>query len=177
MINLLAYFVKYIAQMDFDPVKVRARRERMLLRMLFRATHTFNAEMTRRVRRRGWSSFQPSFTTLLGHIDTEGTSITTLAARTGTSRQAVSQLARAIEASGLVERVPHPRDGRSVILRHTNAGRRILLDAIEVMEGIEREYAAAIGADEVAELKHLLSRLLAEIDPAGSLAGESTPPG
>jgi DNA-binding MarR family transcriptional regulator len=158
--------------MDFDPDAVRARREQMLLRMLFRATHTFNAEMTRRVRYRGWSSFQPSFTTLLGHIDTEGTSISTLAARTGTSRQAVSQLARAIEAAGLVERVPNPRDGRSVVLRHTNAGRRILLDAIGVMESIEAEYAAAIGADELAELKHLLSRLLAEIDPAGSLVEE-----
>jgi hypothetical protein len=65
----------------------------------------------------------------------------------------------------------HLRDGRSVVLRHTNAGRRILLDALEVMEGIEAEYADAIGADEVAQLKHLLSRLLAEIDPAGALDG------
>ena len=29
--------------MGFDPDFVRARREQMLLRMLFRATHTFNA--------------------------------------------------------------------------------------------------------------------------------------
>src|SRR6476659_3161839 len=155
--------------MDFDPDAVRARRERMLLRMLFRATHTFNAEMTRRVRARGWDAFQPSFTTLLGHIDTEGTTISTLAARTGTSRQAVSQLAPAIERAGLVERVANPEDGRSVVVRHTAAGRRILLDAIEVMEEIEAEYAAGIGVRRLAELKRLLSVLLAEIDPAGTL--------
>lgn len=155
--------------MDFDPDAVRARREQMLLRMLFRTTHTFNAEMTRRVRARGWEAFQPSFTTLLGHVDTEGTTITTLAERTGTSRQAVSQLARAIERAGLVERVPNPDDGRSVVIRHTEAGRRILLDAIEVMEEIEDEYAAEIGARRLAELKRLLTALLAEIDLAGKL--------
>lgn len=36
------------------------------------------------------ATFQPSFTALLGHLDTEGTTISTLATRIGTSRQAVS---------------------------------------------------------------------------------------
>ena len=136
--------------MTFDAAAVRARREEMLLRLLFRATHTMNAEMTRRIRSRGWDAFQPTFTTLLGHLDTEGTTISTLAERTGTSRQAVSQLARAIEQAGFVERVPHPTDGRSVLVRHTDAGRRILLDAIEVMSSIEEEYARRAGEAEVA---------------------------
>jgi DNA-binding MarR family transcriptional regulator len=158
--------------MSFDPDSVRARRERMLLRLLFRTTHTMNAEMTRRIRARGWKGFQPSFTTLLGHLDTEGTTITTLAARIGTSRQAVSQLAQAIEEAGLVERVPHPTDGRSVLVRHTEAGRRILLDALEVMEATEAEYAERVGVTEVAELKRLLAHLLGELDAAGALRPE-----
>jgi DNA-binding MarR family transcriptional regulator len=141
----------------------------MLLRLLFRATHTMNAEMARRVRARGWGTFQPSFTALLGHIDTEGTTITTLAERTGTSRQAVSQLAAAIERAGFVERVPNPEDGRSVVVRHTESGRRILLDAIEAMSAIEVEYGEAAGQGEVAELKRLLAQLLEEIDPGGAL--------
>jgi DNA-binding MarR family transcriptional regulator len=155
--------------MSFDAAAVRARREQMLLRLLFRTTHTMNAEMARRIRARGWSSFQPAFTTLLGHLDTEGTPITVLATRIGTTRQAVSQLARAVEAAGLVERVPHPTDGRSVVVRHTEAGRRILLDALEVMTAIEHEYAAAIGEAGVDELKGRLSQLLGEIDPTGRL--------
>jgi len=158
--------------MGFDPETVRARREHMLLRLLFRATHTMNAEMTRRVRARGWEVFQPSFTALLGHLDTEGTSISTLARRIGTSRQAVSQLARTIEAAGLVERVPHPTDGRSILVRHTDAGRRVLLDALAVMEAIEAEYAERAGGAEIAELKRLLAHLVGEIDPAGALRPE-----
>jgi DNA-binding MarR family transcriptional regulator len=155
--------------MSFDPVSVRAHREQMLLRLLFRATHAMNAEMTRRVRARGWTTFQPTFTTLLSHLDTEGTTISTLATRIGISRQAVSQLARTIEHAGLIERVPHPTDRRSVIVRHTADGRRILLDALEVMAAIESEYAERAGETEVAGLKHLLAHLLGEIDAVGAL--------
>ena len=88
----------------------------------------------------------------------------------------MSQLAHAIERAGLVERVPNPDDGRSVVIRHTEAGRRILLDAIEVMEEIEAEYAGAIGPRRLAELKRLLTALLAEIDPAGQLGQGSSAP-
>ena len=134
--------------MPFDADAVRARREGMLLRLLFRATHAMNAEMARRVQARGYAEFQPTFTALLAHLDTEGTTISVLARRTGTSRQAVSQLVRSIEEAGLVERVPHPDDRRSVVVRHTEAGRQILLDALEAMSEIEADYAALIGASE-----------------------------
>jgi DNA-binding MarR family transcriptional regulator len=164
--------------MSFDAASVRAQREQMLLRLLFRATHAMNAEMTRRVRARGWTAFKPTFTTLLSHLDTDGTTISELAARIGTSRQAVSQLARAIEEAGLIERMPHPTDGRSVVVCHTAAGRRILLHALDVMSAIEAEYADRAGETEVGELKRLLAHLLGEIDPAGALQpDEQRPPG
>jgi DNA-binding MarR family transcriptional regulator len=140
--------------------------------MLFRASHTMNAEMAARLRARGWTSFNPSFTSVLGHLDTEGTTVTTLARQTGTTRQAVSQLTQAMEREGFLERVPNPSDGRSVMLRHTDAGRRILLDALEVMTEIEQEYATLIGRRDAARLKDLLTRLLGEIDPHGALHAE-----
>jgi DNA-binding MarR family transcriptional regulator len=155
--------------MKFDVPTVRARREQMLLRLLFRATHQMNAEMTRGIRARGYDGFQPSFTALLAHIDTEGTTISDLARRTGTSRQAVSQLVQSIEDAGLVARHANPADGRSVVVRHTEAGRQILLDALDVMAAIEEDYAATLGDDDLAALKSLLARLLVQIDPGGGL--------
>ena len=155
--------------MSFDPDAIRLRREQMLLRLLFRATHAMNADMARGVHGRGWRAFQPTFTSLLAHLDTEGTTITSLAARMGTSRQAVSQLARAIEAAGFVERVPNPTDGRSILVRHTEAGRRILLDALDVMTEIEADYGRRAGEAEIVELKRLLTTLLAATDPGGTL--------
>jgi DNA-binding MarR family transcriptional regulator len=65
--------------------------------------------------------------------------------------------------------MPNPEDGRSVVVRHTEAGRRILLDAIEVMSAIEIEYGEAGGKAELAELKRLLAHLLGEIDPQAAL--------
>jgi DNA-binding MarR family transcriptional regulator len=158
--------------MAFDPPSVRAQREKLLLRLLFRATHAMNSAMTERIRARGFADFQPSFTALLAHLDTEGTRIGALAERMGTSRQAASQLLQAIEARGYVERVPDPADRRAVIARHTPAGRNILLTAIEVMLSIEAEYASVLGEDGLLRLKRLLKRLLVTADPAGQLGLE-----
>lgn len=158
--------------MTFDSADVRAMREQMLLRLLFRATHTMNAEMAARVQARGYADFQPSFTALLAHLDTEGTRITTIAKRMDISRQAASKLLQAIEARGYVERLPDPTDSRAVIARHTASGRRLLLTAIEIMQSIEREYEASLGTEGLARLKRLLKRLLAKIDARGGLGGD-----
>jgi DNA-binding MarR family transcriptional regulator len=155
--------------MDFNAAEVRATREGLLLRLLFRATHTMNAEMANRIRARGFPDFQPSFTALLAHVDTDGTRIAAIARRMGTTRQAASQMLQAIEARGYVERVPDPEDGRAVIARHTASGRWILVTAIEVMQSIEREYEVILGTDGLARLKRLLKRLLATADPGGGL--------
>jgi len=153
----------------FDPEAVRAQRERLLLRLLFRTTDAMNRTLAERIRARGYPDFQPSFTGVLAHIDTEGTRIGTVAARMGVTRQAASQRLREIEALGYIERVKDPRDGRAVIARHTKSGRRILLTAIDVMLGIEGEYEEILGRKDLDRLKALLARLAGGIDPGGRL--------
>ena len=155
--------------MSFDAASVRATREGLLLRLLFRATHAMNAEIADRVRVRGFSDFQPSFTALLANVDTEGTHVTAIAKRLGMSRQAASQLLQVVEAKGYVERVPDPKDGRAVIARHTASGRRLLLTAIDIMQSIEKEYETILAADGLARLKRLLRRLVVATDPKGTL--------
>jgi DNA-binding MarR family transcriptional regulator len=155
--------------MPFDSKAVRETREGLLLRLLFRTTDVMNRTMADRIRARGYQNFQPSFTGVLAHIDTEGTRVGTLAQRMGVTRQAASQRLQEIEALGYLERVPDPKDGRAVIARHTPAGRRILLTAIEVMLGIEDEYEKILGRDGLARLKRLLARLAEETDPSGAL--------
>jgi DNA-binding MarR family transcriptional regulator len=155
--------------MAFDPALVRAQRETLLLRLLFRTTDTMNRTMTERIRARGYANFQSSFTGILAHIDTEGTRVSTIAQRMGVTRQAASQGLREIETLGYIERITDPSDRRAVIARHTPAGRLILLTAIEVMLGIEDEYERILGADGLKRLKRLLTRLVEDADPAGAL--------
>jgi DNA-binding MarR family transcriptional regulator len=121
------------------------------------------------IRDLGHSQMQPSFPGLLGNLDSEGTRIGALARRMGTTRQAVSQLAKEIEAAGLVERTPDPADRRGVVIRFTPLGRKVLADAVGVMTGLERDYTAILGERGLARLKRLLKQLLDEIDPAGAL--------
>lgn len=158
--------------MTLSPAAIRATREELLLRLLFRMTQTMNADMAERIRARGFSDFQPSFTALLANLDTEGTRVGAIARRMGTTRQAVSQLLQAIEARGYVERIADADDKRAVIARHTPSGRKLLTTAIEVMLSIENEYAEAIGGESLARLKRLMKKLVDRVDPKGSLGLE-----
>jgi DNA-binding MarR family transcriptional regulator len=150
-----------------DAASFRARREQVLLRLLLRITRVMTHETVARVRGLGITQMQPSFPWLLGNLDTEGTRIGALARRMGTSRQATSQLSKEIEAAGLVERLPDPRDRRGVMIRFTPHGRAVLSRAVEVMTEIEAEYADVIGEDSMARLRRSLKRLLDRVDKSG----------
>jgi DNA-binding MarR family transcriptional regulator len=150
-----------------DSASFRARREQVLLRLLLRITRVMTLETVERMRKGGVATMQPSFPWMLGNLDTEGTRIGALARRMGTSRQAVSQLSKEIEAAGLVERVPDPIDKRGVIIRFTPRGREVLGKAVEVMTAIEADYANVIGEQGLTRLKGTLKRLLDDIDKPG----------
>jgi len=117
----------------------------------------------------GHGGVSTSAIALLGNVDTEGTRLIVLAQRTGSSRQAVSQLVQDIEAKGYLERGADPDDGRAVLVRHTAAGRRLLADALETMAAIEGRYEDAIGTAKMKQLKALLALLADSIDPEGRL--------
>jgi DNA-binding MarR family transcriptional regulator len=148
---------------------LRERREHILLRMLLRASQTMNAETFRRLAERGFADAQPSFTRLLGNLDTEGTRIGAIARRMGTTRQAASQLLNEVTARGFVVREDDPEDRRGVVVRFTPRGRRMLEEAVEVMTEIEGEYEQVLGAKDYARLKALLRKLVDGIDPQGGL--------
>jgi DNA-binding MarR family transcriptional regulator len=153
---------------DSDASAFRARREQILLRQLLRLFRHMNDLTVERMRARGIGGMQPSYPRLLGNLDTEGTRIAALARKMGTTRQAVAQLTREIEAAGFVERVADPDDRRGIIVRFTGKGRAALNVAVAVMAEIEQDYARIIGADGLAELKRLLGQLLDEIDRRGA---------
>ena len=155
--------------MTFDPEAVRVRREKLLLRLLFRSTDAMNADMGNRIRSRGFPDVQPSFTSVLVHIDTEGTRIGVVARRLHVTRQGASQAIQQIEKLGFIEREADPSDRRATIVRHTAQGRRLLLTAIEAMLEIEREYQEVLGAKGFDTLIRQLGKLVEHTDPSGRL--------
>ena len=145
--------------------QLRAHRETVLLRLLFRTTQSEINDLADRLRRRGHRGVSQSAIALLGNMDTEGTRMVVLASRTGNTRQAVSQLVREIEARGYVERLADPTDGRAVLVRHTESGRRLLADALAEMADIEGGYERIIGKRRMAALKETLAMIADAVEP------------
>ncbi|OLR93724.1 MarR family winged helix-turn-helix transcriptional regulator [Actinokineospora bangkokensis] len=81
-----------------------------------------------------------------------------LAVRTFMTDQSFGALAIRLADLGLVERLPGP--GRAVRHRITAAGKQVLDRAAAVVDGVVAESFAPLDEDEVAQLDHLLTKLL-----------------
>ncbi len=90
-----------------------------------------------------------------------------LATREGASQQAIGErlglppsrmvaLVDALEARGLLERRPSPKDRRAHALYQTAAGKRLLAKAISVAAGLEAELTQGLDAAERARLLEML---------------------
>jgi DNA-binding MarR family transcriptional regulator len=154
---------------DLSAEELRRHRESVLLRLLIRTSQAETNELARRLHALGHGDVQSSYIGLLANVDTEGTRIVTIAGRTGGTRQAVSQLVKAIEAAGYVERTADPTDGRGTIVRHTAAGRALLADALQSMSDIEAGYEALIGSTRMRALKKALGEIADAADPDSRL--------
>lgn len=133
--------------------------------LMFRAARLIDEEALRRIGdKRGRPALRRAHTSLLPHIDLEGTRIGDLAVRLGVTKQAVSQLIDDLESMGVVERAVDPDDARARIVRFTPKGRAGLLDGLAVLKGLEDEAARAIGAARMKELHTTLEKLLEHVE-------------
>lgn len=154
---------------SMSPEQIRRHRETVLLRLLIRTAQIETGELVGRLHALGHKSVRPSYIGLLGWVDTEGTRLVALAERMGTTRQAASQLVTEIEKKGFLERRPDPDDGRAVLVRHTAAGRKLLIDALEQMAEIEAAYEEQVGAARFKSVKSALTAIADEFDPSSAL--------
>lgn len=141
---------------DFHRELDRTKRESTLELLLRVARRTDEEALRLLTTLPGQRPWRRSHTSLLPHIDLEGTRITVLAERLGISKQAVSQLVDELEAFGAVERTPDPRDGRARLVRFTQSGRRGLLEGLALLTELERRFIRRIGARRMQELKRSL---------------------
>lgn len=77
----------------------------------------------------------------------------------------------ALEEEGLVERRPDPKDRRARIVVPTDAGRKLLAQAEEVVMGVEDRILADLDPEERRALRSLLRRLVVGQLSAGDESG------
>jgi len=141
--------------------RIEYRREHHIGRLLLQAQRAFNARAIDKLQARGYTGLRVSHTALLPHIDAGGTRITTLAERTGMTKQGMGQLVADLERQGFLERAPDPADGRATLIRFTPAGWDYLRAASDVKAELEADYRRELGEERFAALRDTLADLIA----------------
>lgn len=127
------------------------------------------------LRARGHDALRPSFARFLYLLWDGPRTLGDIAETLGLSRQAVSQLAGRVEASGYAERRPNPADARSRIVVITDRGRAVDDDrAREAIAKCQAAYAGIVGDAAISDFVEALGALRSAFGvpslPAGSRA-------
>ena len=102
---------------------------------------------------------------LAQRIADDGSRLTELAERAQVTKQTASLLVAALEREGVVERVPDPEDGRARLIRLTERGRTAAQQAMQVVMGVEQEWAEHLGPELAGQLREALTKLREVTDP------------
>jgi DNA-binding MarR family transcriptional regulator len=147
-------------QSGADPDRLRVHRDRHLGRLLLRASRAFNTRAVEQLRARGHAGLTVAHIGLLPHLDEDGTRITLLAERAGMTKQGMGQLVLDLEHQGYLDRASDPSDRRATLVRFTEAGRQLLIDAVAITGELEAEYAGVLGDQRFGQLRAALDLLL-----------------
>ncbi|MFC7340568.1 MarR family winged helix-turn-helix transcriptional regulator [Saccharopolyspora griseoalba] len=93
---------------------------------------------------------------VFGALDEDGTSVSELARRIGTTRQSAHQAVHGLIGMGLLEQVADPDSARSRLVRATAEGARVHARALRTIARIEAELAERIGPEVVDALRRAL---------------------
>ncbi|MDR3643101.1 MAG: MarR family transcriptional regulator [Candidatus Doudnabacteria bacterium] len=131
---------------------------------LVAASRALVATMMPEIVRHGFNGITPAFVNLMSLLDTAGIRPTTLAKRAGTTKQAIGQLVRELEARGYVEQVPDRADTRAKIVRLTERGVALHVACAEARLKLQSVVIAKLGKLKVSRLQRDLIGLAAVLE-------------
>lgn len=137
-----------------------AMRQDNIGRLFQRAARAYSELAMKKMANHGYGDLSLFHTALISNLTVEGSHISSIAERAGVSKQAMGQLAKELEAKGLIQRVPDPDDKRAVLLKFTEKGYQFLETAYQIKLEIEAEYARQIGEENMHILRDLLGQLV-----------------
>jgi DNA-binding MarR family transcriptional regulator len=99
----------------------------------------------------------------LAYLVPEGRRLSEFAELSGQHKQVIGTIADELEALGYVVREPDPSDGRAKLLKPTAKGRRQVMAARKIIDGLEAQISDRIGAERMAEMKSAMLAAAAAI--------------
>lgn len=125
----------------------------------------------------GFTDLRPRHGGVLAYLDADGTRASELAHRSGQHKQIVGTVIDELETLGYVHRTPDPTDRRAKLVYPTARGLAEIRTARQIIAGIERDHARAVGPDRyrqfMATLAELVERYADETDPAPPAPADS----
>jgi DNA-binding MarR family transcriptional regulator len=107
----------------------------------------------------GFADLRVAHMPVLQYPGPDGVRPGVLAERAGMSKQAMNQLLKSLEALGYLARSDAPDEGRARNVHLTRRGRAVYAKMHDILETIEGEWRAELGATEFVRLKKLLARV------------------
>jgi DNA-binding MarR family transcriptional regulator len=127
------------------------------------ASRSMIAAMMARLLARGFDGMTPAFAGLIPLLDADGARPSTLAQRSGVTKQAMSQLIHELEGRGYVEQVSDPADTRAKIVRLTKRGVALRQACFVARKEIQELATERLGKTRLARLQQDLMRLTAAL--------------
>lgn len=158
-----------------DADAVRARYRANTARHLIGIARDFQERMLRRLTAAGHEDLRLGFGPPLTLVALSPRPLGALASALSISPQACSQLVSAAAAAGYAERRADPNDGRARVVALTAAGQRLVRDAGRVLRALSEEYAARIGADEMARFEEAIAALFEARGPRSEIESRPGP--
>lgn len=109
------------------------------------------------------TDLRPTHNAVLRFLDVEGTRASTLAQRAGLTRQALTQIVDDLEGLGYVTRRSDREDRRAKLVVYTERGRAAFAASRQIIEGLERDYAARVGEEDYEALRRSLRELTTRV--------------
>jgi DNA-binding MarR family transcriptional regulator len=142
--------------------RLEGEKARSTVQLLFKAARLLNERAIDQIRERTKRPVRSAHTSLLPHVDLEGTRLTDLAKRLGVTKQAAAQLVDELESMGMLERVPDPADARAKLVRFSKRGRQGILEGLGVLRELEDEVRDLVGNEKAQTFHEVLSAIVAK---------------
>lgn len=117
------------------------------------------------VAKAGFADITTAQMKIMQRIGADGTRLTDLAEQAQVTKQTAGFLVDQLEKRGWVERAPNPPDKRARLVRITDRGKEAIPIAAATIAGIEAEWEAHLGKQDMAHLRRILTKLRAITDP------------
>lgn len=134
----------------FDP------KDTNLAQLFMRAFYWADESLQNLLSAKGWPSITRAQSLVFVNIGEGVTRPSEIAARIGVTRQAIHQTLNELIELGYLELEPDPSDKRAKVIRYTDKGARLGMDALAALKVVEEELSKRIGKPAIDAMRQAL---------------------